>query len=78
MPSKGDVESFVKSWVDGNVRPWSGCDIRMEADRLAAALTSDARRQGISGRDLHGALGDIDDYLTVQCQRVMPLYKSGI
>lgn len=75
MPTKGDIELFVKSWVDRNVRAWSGYDIRTEVDRLAAALTGDARCQGISGRDLYGALGDIDDYLTRQCQRVMPIFK---
>ena len=41
-----------------------------EVNRLAARLTADARAQGIGGSDLNSKLGDIDDYLTEQHQRL--------
>lgn len=67
MPSKGEVESFAKTWVATHVRAVpGGVNLAYEVDRLAANITGDAREQGISGRDLHSVLGDLDDYLTEQ------------
>jgi len=68
MP-KAEITSFVETWVARNVRAIPGLNVVLEVDRLAARLTGDARAEGISGRDLHGALGDIDDYLTGQYSR---------
>ena len=72
MPkSTSDIESFVKGWVAENVRQLSGlASIPSEMDRLAAELTRGARAHGISGRDLHRAIGDIDDYLAEEYRRV--------
>jgi hypothetical protein len=44
--------------------PKSTVDIETFVD-----LTRDARARGISGSELHRALGDIDDYLTEQYRR---------
>jgi hypothetical protein len=70
MPSKAEVEAFAKTWVTAHVRVMPGANLAYEVDRLAAHITGDARMQGISGRDLNLALGDIDDYLTGQYQQV--------
>jgi len=71
MQTKTEIESFVSSWVAQNVRRLSGpANLPSEVDRLAARLTGDARAQGISGGDLNRAVGDIDDYLTEQHQRL--------
>ncbi len=71
MPSKAEVEAFAKVWVTTHVREVPGlANLASEVDRLAAHITGDARLQGISGRDLHSALGDLDDYLTGQYQQV--------
>lgn len=65
-----DIENFVADWVAANVRPLTGlASVPAEMDRLAAELTRAARDRGISGRELHRALGDIDDYLTEQYSR---------
>jgi hypothetical protein len=70
MPSKIEIEAFVRDWVVLNVRKTlSPASLPLEVDRLAAQLTGDARARGISGRDLDKTLGNIDDYLTGQCQR---------
>jgi len=66
MPPKTDVTAFAQTWVAHHVRGIPGQNVLLEVDRLAAHLTGDARAEGISGRDLHGALGNIDDYLTAQ------------
>jgi hypothetical protein len=67
MQPKTEIETFVSSWVAQNVRSVSGLsNLPHEVDRLAARLTGDAREIGISGGDLHRAVGDIDDYLTEQ------------
>jgi len=72
MRHKSDVDAFVNAWVAGNVRAERGLsDIPGEIDRLAAALTGAARAQGISGGELHRVLGDIDNYLTEQCQKAV-------
>ena len=69
MKTRVDVENFVKAWVAENVRSVPGlANLPSEVDRLAASLTGDAREEGISGGDIHLALGDIDDYLTEQYQ----------
>ena len=66
-----DIENFVQGWVAQNVRSISClASVPVEMDRLAADLTRAARARGISGRELNGTVGDIDDYLTEQYQRV--------
>ena len=71
MQTKSDIQSFVSSWVAENVRAVKGLsNVPSEVNRLAASMTGDAREQGISGSDLHQAVGDIDDYLTEQYQQV--------
>ena len=70
MKPKNDVRNFVNSWVAQNVRAVKAVsNVPSEVDRLAASLTGDARMLGISGGDLHGAVGDIDDYLTEQYEQ---------
>jgi len=70
MASTSEVEAFAKAWVGANLRIVPGLSsLASEVDRLAADITSDARLQGISGRDLHRALGDLDDYLTGEYQK---------
>jgi hypothetical protein len=71
MPkSTVDIEIFVTAWVAENVHQVAGlASVPSEMDRLAADLTRDARARGISGSELHRALGDIDDYLTEQYRR---------
>jgi hypothetical protein len=70
--SKTDIETFVKGWVAANVRNIPGLsNVTPEVDRLAARLTSDARAEGISGGEIHQALGDIDEYLTEQYQQAV-------
>ena len=71
MQTKAEIESFVSSWVAQNVRYLPGlAHLPYEVDRLAARMTGDARAQGISGSELNRAVGDIDDYLTAQHQRL--------
>ena len=71
MKPKNDVQNFVTSWVAENVRAVKGVSsIPQEVNRLAANMTVDAREHGISGGDLHGIVGDIDDYLTEQYEQV--------
>ena len=68
-----DVQSFVSNWVARNVHAERGLSANPgEIDRLAASLTGAARAEGISGGELHNVLGDIDDYLTEQFQKVAP------
>jgi hypothetical protein len=70
MKPKTDVQNFVTSWVAQNVREVKGLSsLPGEVNRLAANMTGDAREHGISGGDLHGAVGDIDDYLTAQYEQ---------
>ena len=78
MKPKNDVRNFVNDWVAQNVRSVKGLsNVPSEVNRLAASMTGDAREHGISGGDLHGAVGDIDDYLTEQyeqaCAAVVPV-----
>jgi len=72
MPKNSiDIEGFVTEWVTQNVRQVAGlASVPAEMDRLAAELTHAARGRGISGRELHRTVGDIDDYLTEQYSRV--------
>jgi hypothetical protein len=72
MPKNStDIESFVTDWVAEHVRRVPGlASVPVEMDRLAAELTRAARARGISGSELHRAVGDIDDYLTEQYSRV--------
>ena len=66
-----DVESFVAAWVAENVHRVVGlASVPSEMDRLAADITRAARARGISGRELNRTVGDIDDYLAEQYQRV--------
>ena len=70
-PNTIDIENFAQDWVARNVRPLTGlASVPAEIDRLAADLTRAARVRGITGRDLHRALGDIDDYLGAQYRRI--------
>jgi hypothetical protein len=71
MQHNSDVQSFVNTWVERNVRAERSLSGNPgEIDRLAAGLTSAARAEGISGGELHRVLGDIDDYLTEQHQQI--------
>ena len=66
-----DIEKFVKCWVLANVHYVPGlAKLECEIDRLSAELTGDARENGISGRDVHKTLGDIDDYLTREYEKM--------
>ncbi|HJS45046.1 MAG TPA: hypothetical protein VJ753_01475 [Rhizomicrobium sp.] len=70
MKPKTDVQDFVKDWVALNVHSVKGLsNVAGEVNRLAASMTGDARERGISGGDLHRAVGDIDDYLTEQYEQ---------
>jgi hypothetical protein len=63
-PTSAEVEGFVHVWVGEHLRVHPDLtNLPPELDRLAALLTGDARRRGISGTDMHRVLGDIDDYL---------------
>ena len=65
-----EIERFVQHWLTDNLRVFPGLtNLPLETDRLAAALTAHARAHGISGGDLHGALGDIDVYLTARYEQ---------
>ena len=60
-----EIERFVQEWVAEHLRVHPGLtNVPLEVDRLAAHLTGDARTRGITGGDMHRALGDIDAYLT--------------
>ncbi len=62
-----EIEDFVREWVGEHLQVHPGlANLPLEVDRLAAHLTGDARTWGITGGDMHRALGDIDAYLT-QC-----------
>lgn len=64
MQTRANIEIFVNNWVARNVHAMPHqANLLQELDRLAAGLTGDARANGISGRELNRALGDIDDYL---------------
>jgi hypothetical protein len=66
-----DIEGFVQTWVAENVHLVAGpASVPSEMDRLAADITRAARARGISGRELNRTVGDIDDFLTKQYQRV--------
>ena len=70
MKPKKDVQNFVSGWVAQNVRVVKDLtNVPSEVNRLAAGMTGDARELGISGGDLHKAVGDIDDYLTEQYEQ---------
>ena len=70
MKPKTDVRNFVNDWVAQNVRRVKDLsNVPGEVNRLAASMTGDARVHGISGGDLHGIVGDIDDYLTEQYEQ---------
>lgn len=67
-----EVEGFVEDWVTQHLRAQPGLpNLALEVDRLAAGLTSAARIRGISGGDMHRALGDIDAYLTDRYLRMV-------
>jgi hypothetical protein len=64
-PTTIEIERFVQEWMSEHLRVQPGlANLPLEVDRLAAHLTGDARSNGISGGDMHRALGDIDAYLT--------------
>jgi len=65
-----EIERFVQHWLADNLRVFPGLtNLALETDRLAAALTAHARDHGISGGDIHGAVGDIDTYLTTRYEQ---------
>lgn len=69
MQSKTDIENFVNDWLACHARTVPhNVSLTQEVDRLAAELTGDARTHGISGGDIHRALGDIDAYLDARLQ----------
>jgi len=45
-------------------------DTPLEVDRLASEMTSAARSLGISGSDIARAVGDIDDYLSGELEKM--------
>ena len=45
-------------------------DTPLEIDRLASEMTSAARSLGISGSDIARAVGDIDDYLSGELEKL--------
>jgi hypothetical protein len=67
--SAADIESFVQQWVSRHIPAPVAANPALDVDRLAANLTRDARAHGISGGEIHRALGDIDDYLSERCRR---------
>jgi hypothetical protein len=68
--SKIEIERFVQHWLTENLRVFPGLtNLALETDRLAAGLTAHARAHGISGGDIHGAVGDIDAYLTARYEQ---------
>ena len=69
MKPQADIQNFITDWVARNVRGVKDSPVPSEVNRLAASMTGDARVLGISGGDLHRAVGDIDDYLTEQYQQ---------
>jgi len=65
-----EIEHFVQHWLADNLRVFPGLtNLALETDRLAAALTAHARLHGISGGDIHGAVGDLDTYLTARYEQ---------
>jgi hypothetical protein len=70
MQANSQIKAFVAEWMAGNVsNKRNPSHTAADIDRLAAGLTGAARAHGISGGDLHRLLGDIDDYLIVQCRQ---------
>jgi hypothetical protein len=68
---KATIEKFVRSWVSANINNVPELqNSEAEIDRLSAKLTRDARVERISGGDLHRTLGNIDDYLTAECEKM--------
>jgi hypothetical protein len=64
-PTLNQVEQFVQDWLAEHLEVHAeSTSLPLEVDRLAAHLTRDARVRGITGGDIHRALGDIDVYLT--------------
>jgi hypothetical protein len=69
MASTADIERFVQQWLARHLPTGSApANLALEVDRLAAQLTGDARASGITGGEIHRALGDIDDYLAARCR----------
>jgi hypothetical protein len=65
------AEEFVREWVSSNVSPLPGLvDVARQVDTLACQMTADARLQGISGGEIAEVVGNIDDFLTQECQLV--------
>jgi hypothetical protein len=63
------VTRFVQQWLAGQAALDGPVNLPLEVDRLAAQLTAHARANGITGGEIHRAVGDIDDYLTARCRR---------
>ncbi|HWA69417.1 MAG TPA: hypothetical protein VG821_06250 [Rhizomicrobium sp.] len=72
------IESFAREWVLSNVTNVPGlADLVREVDRLASRMTADARLAGISGGELARALGDIDEYLTLEYEKKPAALAAG-
>jgi hypothetical protein len=59
-----EIERFVSQWLAQQPALAAPFNLTMEVDRLAALLTAHARSAGITGGEIHRAVGDIDEYLT--------------
>ena len=79
-PSSPLLRLPSSAWPVSPLTPWHGEAVSTApavfasgastAEVFTAELTCAARAHGISGRELHRAFGDIDDYLTEQYSRV--------
>ena len=63
-----EIERFVAQWLAAQPAAQAPVNPALEVDRLAALLTADARSHGITGGEIHRAVGDIDDYLAARCR----------
>ena len=65
------ARTFAQQWILSNVYKVPGtADTPLEIDRLASEMTSAARSLGISGSDIARAVGDIDDYLSGELEKL--------
>jgi len=65
------IQQFVRAWPSENVHPIPGLeDLPREVRRLAAKMIADARICGIGEDELMKSLGDIDDFLTHEYEKI--------
>ncbi len=65
------IEQFVRAWISENVYPIPGLeDLPREISRLATKMTADAGICGIGEDELMKSLGDINDSLTHEYEKV--------